>query len=186
VTRRVSLLAAVAAVPLALAACPLPQPLAEVSRIDGGTVTPPRIVVDSVVPAETVIRMGTTACTPGGPHFALGASVDDPQTDDVVEARWFVDYSAAVPATTGVQKLDFPQSANTGDPVRALAPYDFTPGPFDPSTPMHVVEVVVSNNFRPLNDATSLLPNRSPQDGFETQVFRWVFVYDASSSRCAN
>jgi hypothetical protein len=167
--------AAGAAVLLALGAagCPLPQPLAEVNRIDGGTVTPPRVVVETARPADTRLLVPLAGC----PGVQLSASVDDVDTVELVEARWFVDYD---PATAfGIADNDLPQALppETRRPVR---PFTFDVPPFDPATPLHVVELVVSNGFAP---GTAPPRNRAPLPGFEIQVFRWAFGY-AATGRC--
>jgi hypothetical protein len=97
-------------------------------------------------------------------------------------------------------------NADTNDLVREIPPrvggirqffpfvaYDFAPAGGAPqvaATPapgggswhpqegiLRVVELVVSNGFDPSPITTgSVLPNRAPRPGFETQVYRWVFL----------
>ncbi len=183
--RRAALLAA-AALPLALAACPLPQPLAEVARTaDGGAVSTPVILTETALPADTVIPVRTD-CDPaaGGPHFALSATVEDVDTDESVEARWFLDYRADSPvllADDGVTA-----SGDPSDPRRLIPPLVFQPYGFDPvRTPgqLHVVEVVVSNAFLALSDPTQPF-QRAAAPPFVTQSYRWAFQYvDAADPR---
>jgi hypothetical protein len=47
------------------------------------------------------------------------------------------------------------------------------------------VEVVVSNGFHTIGQDPpgALQPNRTPQSGYETQVFRWTVVYEPGG-RC--
>jgi hypothetical protein len=172
-------LAAASAAALALAACPLPQPLAEVARVNGGTVAPPRILLDSVQPPDPRVLVGT-ACPPGS-SFTLSATVDDANTTEAVEARWFVDYDAH--SNSGVQAGSDVQPLEPNDTIRPVSPYVYLLPAYDGTTPLHIVELVVSNGFLPTGDPAAPLPNRSPADGFETQVYRWVLEYDAAG-RC--
>jgi hypothetical protein len=165
-----------------LAACPLPQPLAEVSVVDGGSVAPPRILVASVLPPQTRIAV-SRSCT-STPIFVLQAQVDDPDAVEPVEARWFVDYDVA----TNVGLATPPQTIpGTGDPAVTVrpTPASFTYGvpPVDPANSAHVVELVVSNGFAPAG-VTVPLPNRTAASGFETQVFRWIFQYVDDGGAC--
>jgi len=173
-------LATACAAALALAACPLPQPLAEVARVNGGTVAPPRILLDSVQPPDPRVLVGT-AC-PSGSSFTLSATVDDANTTEVVEARWFVDYDAQ--SNSGVAGLD-PQvePVQPDDTLRPVTPFVYVLPAFEAAAPVHVVELVVSNGFRPIGDPAAPLPNRSPLDGFETEVYRWVFEF-SDTGRC--
>jgi hypothetical protein len=160
-----------------LAGCPLPQPVPE---IEGNiSVTPPRILTESVRPADGVVRVGTD-CLPGA-FVPFGGTIDDADLDEAVEARWFVDYATDAP---GVQQNDFPVAPPDGtDTRRALSDFRFFPARFAPVP--HVIELVVSNGFFPigLDPAGSSQPNRTAQSGFETQVFRWVVLYEPGG-RC--
>ena len=161
----------------ALAGCPLPQP---VPTVEGDiAVTPPRILTESVYPSDGVVRVAAD-CAPDA-FVPFGGSIDDPDVDDAVEARWFVDYSAGAP---GVQQNDFPAAPPDGtDSRRMLADFRFFPARYAPLP--HVVEVVVSNGFYTIgrDPVGTLQPNRTPQSGYETQVFRWLVVYEAGG-RC--
>ncbi len=170
-----------------LGGCPLPQPLPELGRVDGGTVTPPRIVVDpsSLTPIDSVVRV-SVACPLPGPRFELRAEVDDPNTTEAVDARWFVDYDPLAPSSTGAQALDSPPPVTAPATRRPVQPFVFAPPAYDPAAPVHVVELVVSNGFMPLGSPNAALPNRSAELGFEVQVYRWVFQYDPASQRCAD
>lgn len=106
-----------------------------------------------------------------------------------------------------------PANADTNDLVREIPPpvgavrqffefrpYDFGPAPGAPAvTPvpspsgpnwwpqagiLRVVELVVSNGFDASIVTTKTpLPNRGPKPGFETQVYRWVFLTVPESSQ---
>jgi hypothetical protein len=193
--RRLALLLAA----LGLAGCPLPQPLPD---YPAGTVTPPRILVDPLVtPPATdggnpVIFVPAGCITTTAPSFTLSAKVNDPITIETIESRWFVNYDArSTRNQIPVQTDPIPPNADTTNLIRdvpafTFLPYDFAPPPgaFQP-TPglppfeypypsiLRVVELVVSNGFDPNPVTTTAdLPNRKPLSGFETQVFRWVFL----------
>ncbi len=179
---------------LLLSGCPLPQPLPEYSK---GTVTPPRIVMDGIALQDTVVEV-PAGCTGAKPSSTLAAQLIDNNTTEAVTARWFVDYdpqntSRCLPVLQSV--ITAPA---TGDltlrqvPEFLFVPYDHATmfGNPDPTAPgvLHVVELVVSNNFDPAADDPGLCmqgsavarPYRTPasQAGgvqFETQTYRWVF-----------
>jgi hypothetical protein len=159
---------------LALAGCPLPQPLSEF--YDGGSVTPPLIITEQVVPTGTFILAGKNCAASSG--FTLQAAVSSVDTTYPVEARWFVDYDPH--SNWGVyqdEEIPLSPSQTVGE-----VEFVFVPPPYDGSTPLHVVEVVVSNGFSALGDQTVALPNRTARAGFETQLFRWVFEYSDSGT----
>jgi hypothetical protein len=162
----------------ALAGCPLPQPL---PAVEGNiSVTPPRILTESVRPSEVVVRVGSDC--PEDAFIPFGAILDDPDLEDIVEARWFVDYATGA---AGVQQNDFPAASPDGtDTRRALADFRFFPGRYLAAVP-HVVEVVVSNGFYAIGQDPigAAQPNRTPQPSYETQLFRWLVVYEAGG-RC--
>jgi hypothetical protein len=180
-----------------LAGCPLPQPLAS---YPSGTVTPPRILMDSIVRPEGMIQV-PAACAGTSPAYDLSATLLDNDTTETVTARWFVDYdrqnsARCVPAVP--EAVIPPPTEGAADPTRrAVAPYRFVPydhapavGPVtgaDAAGAIHLVELVVSNRFDTTVDevtlcteGTEVLPFRAPAtEGsihFETQVYRWVFV----------
>lgn len=175
--RAIGALALWLALAAGLSACPLPQP---VPAIEGDiSITPPRILTESMHPVEGTVRVGTD-CSPET-FVPFGGVIDDADLDESVEARWFVDYA---PDAAGVHQNDFPAATSDGtDTRRALADFRFFPARF-PAGP-HAIEVVVSNGFFPigLDPVGSIQPNRTPQGGFETQVFRWIVVYEPGG-RC--
>jgi hypothetical protein len=175
----VALAAATLLAAAGLAACPLPQPLPEVSRVDGGTITPPRILVSSVRPPESVILVSTTC--PAPPQFELQAAIEDLDTTEQVEARWFVDYDA--PSNVGLIRAPdlIPGTDDPSLTTRAVPSFLYSP---DPTATVHVVEVVVSNGFAPNASVAVPLPNRMPAEGFETQLYRWVFRFVDGAGRC--
>lgn len=169
---------ALAALALGLGGCPLPQPLPVVQR-NGTIVTPPRIVVGSAVPATAVVAI--RADCPSGSVIPFAANVEDVDLDDTVEARWFIDYS---PGASGVAAVELVPSAADGvNPLRSLRAFSFEPAVYGAGGASHVVEVVVSNGFQPQGTPGLALPNRTPLDGFETQIFRWFVVVDPAG-RC--
>jgi hypothetical protein len=180
-----------------LAGCPLPQTLPEYPTT--GTITPPRIQADKATPLDTLILVDPACAVP--PSFTLGATLVDENTYEKVEARWFVDYDpakASVYPIAPIQIIDGPADGLTIE--RKLDGFDFQPYRFDPlgsevafraAGGLHVVELVVSNNFAPEiptpvppHDRPWRTPLRTATQVFETQVFRWVFHY-APSGLCA-
>jgi hypothetical protein len=195
---------------LGLAGCPLPQPLPD---YPAGTVTPPRLLVDSLInppatDAGSPVVFVPAGCTTTAPSFKLSAKVNDPITMETIESRWFVNYDArSTQSRTPAQLPDtIPPNQDTSNLIREVPPFTFYPYDFEPplgappqtATPipsfeypypgiLRVVELVVSNGFDPSPvTTTSELPNRKTVTGFETQVFRWVFlsVPESSSVRC--
>jgi hypothetical protein len=182
---RRALLLAAAAIGAALAACPLPQPVPEIARVDGGSIAPPRIVGDSAQPPETLVAVRKDCPAPA--RFNLSAVVDDSDTTEQVEVRWFLDYDAIRQVNLGIIRTDelAPPPTPVTTTLRTVPAFSYFPKPFDPAGPqVHVVEMVVSNGFAPEGDLGIPLPNRTPLPGFETQVFRWVFEYD-DDGRCS-
>jgi hypothetical protein len=162
-----------AALPL-LPGCPIPQPLAEVSKTGSGTVTPPRIVVEATPAGVIGTLLGVVpydpAC-PGTPRFTVRAAVIDDNTDEVANFRWFEDYDVNLPTVNpllvGTDQLPPPaaQPLNRRE-VPDLPYWPAAGGGF------HLLELVVSNGFGPLANPPR---NRAPAEGYEVQVFRWVF-----------
>lgn len=179
-----------------LAGCPLPQPLAS---YPSGTVTPPRILMDTIAFRDTVIEV--PAGCGSSPSYSLAATLVDNDTTESVTARWFVDYdrhNSARCAPTVPQSVILAPTEGATDPTRrAVSPYFFVPydhlppvGPVtspDGAGALHVVELVVSNDFDTSVDDvalcgadTTIYPFRTPASlggvEFETQVYRWVFL----------
>lgn len=183
---------------VALAGCPLPQPL---PSYPAGTVTPPRIVSASTTSGvESIVTVPANCLTP--PSYSLDAKIFY-QESVTVEARWFVDYrtdsqdrSTVRNTIRAVPPDPNPLILERQVPTFTFSPYGFNPaaelaGTFaSPTAPgvVHVVELVVSNGFAsPPGDA--LEPNRTPgttADGgtFEIQTYRWMFVNVPESTGC--
>jgi len=175
----------------ALSGCPLPQTLPEYPA--SGTITPPRIQSDSVTPAATVVTVQANCLASPAPSFTLSARLVDENTFEKVEARWFVDYDptrSTVTPIPPIQIIDGPADGATIE--RSLKDFVFQPYAFDPlgveqayrdGGGLHIVELVVSNNFapEPAPPATNPRPWRTPlttaTQQFETQVYRWIFHY---------
>jgi hypothetical protein len=183
---------------VALAGCPLPQTLPEYP-----TTTPypsPRIIAELAHPYLSLVRVGPS-CAGGHAAFTLSATVGWENVTDPVDVRWFVDYdpnSTALKIPVSNERL-----VGTGDvaigslrPVKAWVfdPYasDLPGGSpadqqaFRDAGGLHVVELVVSNNFAP--EPASPYPNRTPASSprqFETQVYRWVFQYVPTGGSCS-
>jgi len=189
-----------------LAGCPIPQTLPEYPT--SGAITPPRIQSDKVTPIDTLLLVDSGCAGADTDHvFLLSASLVDENTYEVVEFRWFVDYdpsrSTVKPVATPDPFLPGPADGITIE--RVVPPFSFQPYTFDPpgygapTEPrpgqnyrdgggLHVVELVVSNNFapEPAPPASNPRPWRTPlkttTQTFETQVYRWVFHYVPTGS----
>jgi hypothetical protein len=180
---------------LALAACPIPQTLPEYSATS--SFPSPRLIADLAVPYQAVVLVAPDCAGLTG-TFRLSATLGWENTTDPVDARWFVDYDKTLlhlytPVQT--ERILGPNDGITT--TRAVTPWTFDPYAADPGlTPadrqayrdgggLHVVELVVSNNFAP--EPATPYPYRTPASQprkFETQVYRWVFHYQVGGS-CA-
>lgn len=194
--RRLALLALVAPWVL-LAGCPLPQPLPEYST---GTVTPPRILADDQLAPRNGEFDGAVTLLPSNcvtaPVRVLSASIVDTNTAEGVEVRWFVNYDYRDSAHSRVwQSSVIPPNPDAANLVRAVPPFTFEPyeapppygtpaltgPPYQDANVLRVVELVVSNGFDPSMLGTiAPAANRAPKPGFETQVYRWVFLTSPS------
>jgi len=192
VKRPLARLAAVVALPLALAACPLPQPLPEVARTDGGVVSSLRFRLETVVPSDPIVPVKKD-CPGGVAQFTLSATLEDPDATERVESRWFVDYQPEKPDMRRSEEI--PGSGNPADPARFVPPADSQPfvfamppfDPADPATRVHVLELVVCSVGFAQDPPGTAYPNRTPQLGFAAaQVYRWIFEYVDSGGRCSD
>jgi hypothetical protein len=187
--RRAALAAALA---VALAGCPIPQPLPD---YPAGTITPPRILVDELLGdgAVTFIPAGCTTLAPK----SLSAQVVDTITSETIEARWFVNYDYRNSNWSRIQHRDpIPPNGDPTNLTRDVPPFEFSPYDYPPPYGMpslqgppwtdagvvRVVELVVSNGFDPaMDDTVAQGANRSPLrlpgvTKFETSYHRWVFL----------
>lgn len=174
---------------VALAGCPLPQTLPEYPN--SGTITPPRIQSDTVTPIDTIILVDAGCPSTPTPAFTLSARLVDENTFEKVEARWFVDYDptrSSVTPIPPIQLIDGPADGVTIERMLdafVFKPYTFDDPAFRAAGGLHVVELVVSNNFAP-ETPTPARPWRTPlktaTQTFETQVYRWVFKYVPTGS----
>ncbi len=180
----------------ALGGCPLPQSLPEYPK--NGPITPPRIQMDQVTPIDTLVLVDVGCAVSPAPRFTLSAKLIDENTYEKVEVRWFVDYDPS----TDKAKPDIPPyfidgSADGVTIERAVQDYAFLPFSYGTVTTggLHVVELVVSNNFAQETappDPPLARPWRTPlttsTQQFETQFFRWVFQYvpaGTPNARCS-
>jgi hypothetical protein len=92
-----------------------------------------------------------------------------------------VNYEPANFSTVSWEREDEITEVDPNDPTRRMVPtWTFAPygypsyGGGSPTADgaLHIVELVVSNGFDPEGVPT----NRSPQPGFEIQLYRWVFL----------
>ncbi len=167
----------VGALLLGVGGCPLPQPLPEVARTpDGGSASTPIVLPDSATPPGPVSFLARDC--PNGAQVTLGATVEDLDTSEAVEARWFANYASVSGATGLLDVVTVPASADPSDPLRIVPPLVFVPYHAGGAAPraVDVVDLVVSNGFLPLGDPTAPLQRAAPA-GFVTQAYRWVFQY---------
>jgi hypothetical protein len=107
-------------------------------------------------------------------------------TLELVRARWFVNYDPNLPGRSmWARQDDIPGSTDTSATERLVPTWTFDayggygtatkPANGDPTQnkEFQIVELVVSNSF---DDGGTALPNRMATPGFETQVYRWIFV----------
>jgi hypothetical protein len=182
---------AAAALALLLAGCPIPQTLPEYPST--GTVAPPRILSDQVLPPGTTLKVAPDCAAP--PSFSLYVTLVDENTLETIEARWFVDYEPdratklyygaplIIPGPTDgitTTRPVVPAGSPPGTPSFVFQPYGFDDQKFRDDGGLHVVELVVSQGFdaTPEPGQSSLArPYRTPASPFETQLYRWVFHY---------
>jgi hypothetical protein len=179
---------AAVALAVALAGCPIPQSLPE---YPAGTITPPRILADELLGNGAVVLV-PSGCTGPAPTYVLSPRSVDSNTIESIEARWFVNYDFRDPAWSRIWRQDvIAPNADTTNLTRVIPPFTFQPYQAQPpfGTPpvagppypdpgiLRVVELVVSNGFDPAA-VNTVVPaaNRAPLPGFETQVYRWVFL----------
>ena len=195
---------ALLALAVALAGCPIPQPLPDYPP---GTVTPPRILMATVQPASgAVIRVGTDCTYPDNqPSFELSASIFDSDAIEPVVARWFVNYDMTEehPSQTPIGgdrtvlgnsdptvlvrvMTDTPFAGNG----HAFYPYLHAPPdgtgtrtgvPYNEAGTVRVVELLVSNNFQP---EPSSPKSRQPAPNYEVGLHRWVFLLVPGTENC--
>jgi hypothetical protein len=177
-----------AALAVGLAGCPIPQPLPD---YPAGTITPPRILTDGLL-GNGAVTLIPSNCVTTAPEYSLSTGVVDTNTIESIEGRWFVNYDFRDEAWYVVRHSDVMlPNADTTNLTRAVPAWTFKPYGYGPpygvasaSGPpyrdpgiLRVVELVVSNGFDPsIVDTAMPAVNRAPLLGFETQVFRWVFL----------
>ena len=167
----------VGALLLGVGGCPLPQPLPDVARTpDGGSVSTPIILPDTAAPPGAISYLARDC--PNGVQVTLGATVEDLDTSEAVEARWFANYASVRGSTGLLNDVNVPASADPSNPLRIVPPFVFVAylSGGAASRSVDVVDLVVSNSFLPLGDPTPPV-QRAATAGFVTQAYRWVFQY---------
>jgi hypothetical protein len=173
-----------------LAGCPLPQPLPDYPP---GTITPPRILMDQITGGDQRVFYVPAECPGAHPTFPLSATLIDVNTIEVVRVRWFVNYDPDLQARSNwLQQSDIEGPGDGATTTARTVPafvfdaYGAHGTATDPefgnsrlAGALQIVEMVVSNSF---DDSATLLPNRTPTPGFETQAYRWVFVTKAADA----
>jgi hypothetical protein len=152
-----------------------------VPSVPPGSVTPPRIVEDaSLTPAGTTIPFDPTCAPAQG--LTVKVTVADENFSEAVEYRWFVDYDPTSQARwtpMGRGSLDPP----TAEPFTLRPVPDFVVYPADFAPPA-VLELVISNGFEvcpppppaPPQPPPCRSPQITPQNSYEVQSHKWVFV----------
>jgi len=151
--------------------------LADVARTpDGGTVSTPIILPDTATPPDAISYLPRDC--PNGAQITLRASVEDLDTSEAVEARWFLNYVSSIGVTGILDDVNVPASTDPSDPVRVVPPFLFRAygAGAAASRPLDVVDLVVSNNFLGLGDPAPPV-QRAPPAPYLTQSYRWVFQY---------
>lgn len=145
--------------------------------------TPPRIVAETARPRAALIKIPAGCAT--APAEILSADIVYGAVNEPLKARWFVNYDPSDqlrrdPVESPVEIPTVPQlDPNAPDTTRSIRDWKFQPYVFGTAVgTVHVVELVVSNGFHPYPEQPPIMPfpNRTPIDGFETQVYRWVFL----------
>jgi hypothetical protein len=162
-----------------LAGCPIPQPVPEYPAT--GVVAPPTILMDLVTPPGTFIPIPASGCS--APVYTLSASIEDLDTTERVDARWFIDYDPSNALTRDPigGSIEVLVDTTAADPtIRPVPEFGFTA--YDVVHGVgaaHVVELVVSNGFaaEPADPPAGWLPNKMPAPQFQTQTYRWLFTY---------
>lgn len=142
----------------ALGACLLPQDDRILDYPPAGRNRPPRIIENLVTPDRRVVLSNGVGCSQ-----TFSIRVEDPDVDDPIIVRWYVDYDATSnPAPFGPDKV----LANNGKAIRD-EPATLTLAPSSPGNPLasagaHLLEVLVADwtlvNREPL-------PHPSVEDG---------------------
>lgn len=109
---------------------------------------------------------------------ALFVAEDDPTVD--LEARWFIDYDAAVPRSQAINRRDTQGSLagtfkDANYLVRPLLEFDFDADNLGIATNgLHVLTVVVGETAAFDDSPNTALPNRTPHAGFS--LAEWQFT----------
>jgi hypothetical protein len=168
---------------LLLAGCPIPQ---AVPDYPAGTITPPRILTESVTNPEPIVFVpdGCSSTDPG-PGYDLGARLFDSDNIELVQARWFVNYPDREDPVIDIPIPADPDTFERVVPTFRFHPYRYPPpqeggsAPFNAAGKIRVVELLVSNGFAS-PPQTAPVPWRSPAPNFEVQLQRWTFLLEAS------
>jgi hypothetical protein len=165
--------------------CLLPQ---AIDAIPQAPHPAPQIVDELVPPYPPVItlyRQGPADASNDPPcHCDLQLDVGAVREDDPtvsLEARWFVDYDAAVPSTQQIWvQQPLPGSFDTDTTERSITAYQFDATAHNIVTSgTHVVEVVIGETAG-FDDSSTTTPHRAMLPGFEPAVFRFTVQVNVS------
>ena len=175
-------------------ACLVPQSVDPIVTVPH---PPPHFVLESIrkallVPIIPLYRQGAADAALNPPcHCELELSIPLVEEDDptiVLQTRWFVDYSVAVPASVLVRH-SFPSDLgfNTPDTVRALDVWDFDADAVGITSGIHVVDVVVGEKAG-FDDSATARPNQTMLTNYTADTYRFVVnvnvQQDASRPTC--
>lgn len=181
---RLAALAAAVASAIALSGCPIPQPLPDYPP---GTATPPRILVEqirvrSALEPRTVIPVPLDCATE--PTYPIDVVLHDDVARGAT-ARWFVDYQPE-PGGYGREQEDTILPPQSPTELTEVVP-TYTFYPYRPAMPaagtVRVVDLVVSSNFA-ADPTAGPMPYKTPEPGYETAVYRWVFKLVPGTEGC--
>jgi hypothetical protein len=183
--------------------CLVPQSIDQFDA-DAGAHPVPRLEVENIRPyllSPIILQLyrqgpGDAAATP--PCIChLELSVPAVQADPFItlQARWFVDYDTAVPATTSQsgspEDLFGATNSVNASPDRALSPFKFdaiSQGITTNGT--HVVELVVAEKNGFDNSPNAARPNRTLLPGYLSSEYRFVvnvnLTPDPNQPTCPN
>lgn len=159
-----------------LTGCLLPQ---DISGVPGETNLPPVFPLLGATPLDPVTCVSrASGSTP--PEFQV-VGVQDPNGDEdqLLTARWFLDYdpqdeTSTTPIKTDLLAPDSPPADGDYGWTYTVPQYNSLLLPITLSLGTHVLEVVISDGF---DVATSAPANRKAKDGRYTVTKGWTIKY---------
>jgi hypothetical protein len=139
---------------------------------------PPRIKAENAEPPKNT-TIGVDGC-----RKEFKVPVEDPDVDDRVQSRWYVDYDFENDETN--TPTDEITLENTGEAVRGPATKTFTNGPFGElaTAGTHVVTLMVFDGELGVFDGPNSIPRSRPIPGFDggnptySDSYDWIVFTD--------